>query len=84
MNFDDIFAVTIPFQAFGFREGDTFICSRTKTPGPNSIVILLSDGCPPWPMVCSGIQAEIRAGAVIMGTAILLTRDLTLEEEDER
>ena len=76
----EIFSLTLKANCHGFRRGDVLTCRKTAGPmSDKAIAVLERDDIGRWPMPYGDIGAEVAAGAVLIGQALCLSRDLDRE-----
>lgn len=75
---DDTWLFTVSWNnaRLGLKISDVLTCSFAAQPGPADIVILKSHNCEPWPERFEEASHEIKNGAKVIGTVLLLSRDM--------
>ena len=70
------FTLTLKSNVHGFKRGDTLICRETSDALPGKLAILENNICGKWPIPFDDAGPEIENGAVLVGYAVSLSRDL--------
>ena len=71
------FVLTLQADVNGFKRNDILICRKDSEPLLGSaIAILERDDCGRWPIRYDLAEAEIAAGAKLIGQALSMSRDL--------
>ena len=76
----ETFVVTLKANCHGFRRGDVLACRTISGPLPATATVILERfDCGRWPMTYGETGPELAKGAILVGPALGLKRDLDRE-----